>query len=196
MTLNKMKQFKKDRLQTNDRERMLQLSDLLKKVRQNENQIVQQCPEPSSPAKLAANPTISPRGISPSSPIKQQQITRTGFNFIQIQKGENPQQQQQIMTQITSIVNKRSRSTNNQAGNTNSNINQVNKEVLRNQVAAEIPEGFTQAQDRGKSPPVQQQQQVRKNSGNQAALENQNNKSPRVTRLKNQSPPSREKFQP
>jgi hypothetical protein len=33
MTVNKMKQFRKDRLQNNDRDRMTQLSEILKKTR-------------------------------------------------------------------------------------------------------------------------------------------------------------------
>lgn len=41
MTLFKMKQFKRDRLQTSDKDRMGQLQDMLKRVRLSEQQVVQ-----------------------------------------------------------------------------------------------------------------------------------------------------------
>lgn len=53
LTANKMKQFKKDRLFQNDYERVGQLSELLKRVRVNDNQVFQKTQEQASP--------ISPR---------------------------------------------------------------------------------------------------------------------------------------
>eukprot|EP00347_Sterkiella_histriomuscorum_P020422 403337867 len=188
MTLFKMRQFKRDRLQASDKDRINSLQDMLKKVRYSEQQVVQMQTEQqvyhNNQSKFAGA-QLSPRQGSPSINQKQSGQNNNPFSISSNQQTS----QQQVMTQITAICNKRSRSTNNQGGIINVNGQSPTKQdpIKNNETVDNI---MNLAADRGKSPPFQQ---PRKNSGNNFEQPNGTNKSPRVNRLKNISPPSREK---
>ena len=92
-------------------------------------------------------------------------------SFMNFSKGEPTQQ---IMTQISSIYNKRSRSIQNQNGGVNNNSSIAN-------------DGTNQTREKS---PIMRQATIGGGQPNDNSL----NKSPRLNKIKNISPPSREKL--
>lgn len=162
---------------------MNQLQDLLKKTRLADSQLYseERSPtnnggdySPSSPFKV--NGGSSPRNNGGGgSPINQKNNNMFGTPVINVNNagaGGLGDKNTQVMTQISAIYNKRSRSSNHQAANSNVN------------------NGTNQTQGAAANRNTQQSQQQ---AGTATSGVNMNDKSPRVNRLKNYSPASREK---
>ena len=121
MTYGKLRQFRRDRLYHSDRDRMGFLTDYLKKIRVNDDQNVYNVGNYNgyggSPNRTGQGKNDPNRGTSPSK-ISPNKTANTSNKQVADNSHSN---NGQVMTQISAIYAKRSRSILNQFGQTNNN---------------------------------------------------------------------------
>lgn len=175
MTYGKLRQFRRDRLYMSDRERVGGLTEFLKRARiTDDQQNCETCLKNGAinvlPSKQLTNKNLE-KGISPnkSSPNKTMQNRASNADH-----GHSGNNNGQVMTQISAIYSKRSRSILNQFGQSN---NPPNGQAQPNYLA---------------HPPSNQPRQSIANQD--AQFDNSHSKgSPRMGRLRGISSQSREK---
>jgi hypothetical protein len=190
MTYGRMKQFRRDRIYTSDRERLQYLTEHLKKIRVMDDQNVYNIGgfSPNRASKNAdANRNGSPSKISPTK--------TTGGNGPKFNDSAHTNNGQ-VMTQISAIYAKRSRSILNEFGQTNAGggKHHVNNHGSQQPAYANPSSNANQAQQRGNLNSNQNTNQ-HNNASNEANTHATDAKqgSPRLGRLRGISPQSREK---